>query len=123
MVTEVLKDLYHTFVGRPADEIVELPSSGSNRRYFRLSGPADEVCAWEFVAEDGSKAVLGTVLLLIEGYGVARYVTPRGLTPGAFYRELTTGNVFAADALMDEGFPLPINAEPYMGRTYRFERL
>lgn len=39
MVTEVLKDLYHTFVGRPADEIVELPSSGSNRRYFRLSGP------------------------------------------------------------------------------------
>ena len=38
MVTEVLKDLYHTFVGRPADEIVELPSSGSNRRYFRLSG-------------------------------------------------------------------------------------
>ena len=92
-------------------------------RYFRLSGPADEVCAWEFVAEDGSKAVLGTVLLLIEGYGVARYVTPRGLTPGAFYRELTTGNVFAADALMDEGFPLPINAEPYMGRTYRFERL
>ena len=39
MVTEVLKNLYHTFVGRPADEIVELPSSGSNRRYFRLSGP------------------------------------------------------------------------------------
>lgn len=39
MVTEVLKDLYHTFVGRPAGEIVELPSSGSNRRYFRLSGP------------------------------------------------------------------------------------
>ena len=38
MVTEVLKNLYHTFVGRPADEIVELPSSGSNRRYFRLSG-------------------------------------------------------------------------------------
>ncbi len=39
MVTEVLKDLYRTFVGRPADEIQELPSSGSNRRYFRLTGP------------------------------------------------------------------------------------
>lgn len=38
MVTEILKELYHTFVGRPADEIVELPSSGSNRRYFRLTG-------------------------------------------------------------------------------------
>lgn len=91
--------------------------------YFRLSGPADEACAWEFVSEDGSMAVMGMVLLLIEGYGAARYVTPRGLTPGAFYRELTTGAVFAADALMDSGFPLPVNAEPYMGRIYRFERL
>lgn len=91
--------------------------------YFRLSGPADEACAWEFVSEDGSMAVVGMVLLLIEGYGAARYVTPRGLTPGAFYRELTTGAVFAADALMDSGFPLPVNAEPYMGRIYRFERL
>ena len=91
--------------------------------YFRLSGPADEACAWEFVSEDGSMAVVGMVLLLIEGYGAARYVTPRGLTPGAFYCELTTGAVFAADALMDSGFPLPVNAEPYMGRIYRFERL
>lgn len=38
MVTTILKNLYFSFVGEPADNITELPSSGSNRRYFRLKG-------------------------------------------------------------------------------------
>lgn len=38
MVTEELKQLYKTYTGHQADDITELPSSGSNRRYFRLSG-------------------------------------------------------------------------------------
>lgn len=38
MVTEELKQLYQSYTGYPADEITELPSSGSNRRYFRLHG-------------------------------------------------------------------------------------
>lgn len=38
MVTEELKRLYYTFTGTEANEITELPSSGSNRRYFRISG-------------------------------------------------------------------------------------
>lgn len=38
MVTTILKDLYLSYVGKDADSITELPSSGSNRRYFRLSG-------------------------------------------------------------------------------------
>ena len=93
-------------------------------RYYRLSSPLDDaVCAWEFAAEDGSAAVVGTVLLKVEGCGVARYVTPRGLTPGATYRELTTGAVYPADALMDMGFPLSVNAEVHKGCTYRFERI
>ena len=38
MITEELKQLYQTHTGSPATEITELSSSGSNRRYFRLSG-------------------------------------------------------------------------------------
>lgn len=38
MVTEDLLNLYQAYVGNPAQEIIELPSSGSNRRYFRLVG-------------------------------------------------------------------------------------
>lgn len=39
MITEELKRLYHTYTGTQAEDITELPSSGSNRRYFRISGP------------------------------------------------------------------------------------
>lgn len=38
MITEELKRLYFTYIGTPASDIIELPSSGSNRRYFRLYG-------------------------------------------------------------------------------------
>ena len=39
MITEQLKQLYQTYTGSQAIDITELSSSGSNRRYFRLSGP------------------------------------------------------------------------------------
>lgn len=39
MMAEELKTLYVNYTGKEADEITELPSSGSNRRYFRLRGP------------------------------------------------------------------------------------
>ncbi|WP_418544186.1 phosphotransferase [Parabacteroides goldsteinii] len=39
MVTEELKRLYYEYTGSQAEDITELPSSGSNRRYFRISGP------------------------------------------------------------------------------------
>ena len=38
MTTEDLQNLYQTYLGEVPEEIVELPSSGSNRRYFRLTG-------------------------------------------------------------------------------------
>lgn len=39
MITEQIKNLYRTYPGHEAEEVTELPSSGSNRRYFRLHGP------------------------------------------------------------------------------------
>ena len=38
MTTEDLQNLYQTYLGEVPEEIVELPSSGSNRRYFQLTG-------------------------------------------------------------------------------------
>ena len=39
MITEQIKNLYRTYTGHEAEKVTELPSSGSNRRYFRLHGP------------------------------------------------------------------------------------
>lgn len=38
MTTKELEQLYYSYTGSKAEKITELPSSGSNRRYFRLSG-------------------------------------------------------------------------------------
>ena len=38
MVIEELQKLYRVYTGVPAENIKELPSAGSNRRYFRLTG-------------------------------------------------------------------------------------
>ena len=38
MITENLQKLYQQHTGVPAEEIIEMPASGSNRRYFRLTG-------------------------------------------------------------------------------------
>ena len=38
MITENLQKLYQQYTGVPAEEIIEMPASGSNRRYFRLTG-------------------------------------------------------------------------------------
>ena len=38
MSQKVLKELYKNYTGHECSDIIELPSSGSNRRYFRLSG-------------------------------------------------------------------------------------
>ena len=65
--------------------------------YYRLSNPmTDDVYMWEFAAEDGSEAIVNSVIAKAEGYGEARYVVPRGLTPGALYREVNSDRVYAA---------------------------
>ena len=38
MITENLQKLYQRYTGVQAEEIIEMPASGSNRRYFRLTG-------------------------------------------------------------------------------------
>ena len=92
--------------------------------FYRLSDPKDAtVAAWEFVSEDGSEALVCAVVTRVDGYGLASYVVPRGLTPGASYRMVSNGRVYSADALMDMGLPVSVPATPYESFMYRFERV
>ncbi len=87
--------------------------------YHRLSDPlADAVCAWEHVAHDGSQALVSAVVVETHGYGIPRFVVPRGLTAGARYRDVVRGEVYEANALMEMGMPLPLAMRDGDHRSY-----
>lgn len=93
-------------------------------RYWRLVPPeTNRLCAWEFSAEDGSEALVAATVLDVHGYGVASYLTPRGLTPGAVYHCAETGRDYPADALMSAGFPLAPTVAPYESYEFHFTRV
>lgn len=77
MIIEELKKLYQNYTGSEAEMVTELPSSGSNRRYFRLTGvksiigvcgtSVDENKAFLYMADHFRKAGLPVP----EVYGVS----------------------------------------------------
>ncbi len=92
--------------------------------YYRLSAPDCETfCAWEYISRDGSKILLNVITLLNHGNMSQIYVTPKGLTPGAFYRDIESEKIYAADILMDSGFPLKMPTRDFEGYIFRFERI
>ena len=52
MNQKVLEDLYAGYVGSQPQSLEELPSSGSNRRYFRLRGERDMIGVLGTCAEE-----------------------------------------------------------------------
>lgn len=96
----------------------------ANGLYYRLNRAGDdEFFAWEYVSSDGAKALVNAVILGNHGNMPEIYITPRGLTPNAFYRDVGTGKVYPSDALMDSGYPLPLPKGDYEASTMRLERL
>ena len=94
--------------------------------YHRLTDPRTAaVAAWEHVSRDGSMALVSCVELEVHAYGNPHYVVPRGLIPGARYRDVVRGDVYAADGLMEMGILLPMKmmAGEYRAFTYLLERL
>ncbi|MBQ7221713.1 MAG: alpha-galactosidase [Synergistaceae bacterium] len=91
--------------------------------YYRINNPGDPYVAWEFVSPDGSKALVNAVIPTNHGNMPEIYITPRGLTPGALYRDILTGKVYPSDALMDSGYPLPLPKGDYEASTLRLERV
>ena len=92
--------------------------------YYRLSDPAEELCcAWAFVSESGDRCLLSAVLQAYHGNMPPVYVKPRGLTPGAVYRDRESGALYPADALMDMGLPFPLPAGEYAGHVWHLDRV
>jgi alpha-galactosidase len=89
--------------------------------YYRLTNPFEqEVGAWEFVSEDGKDVLVSAVMLEIHGNMTANYIRLKGLTPDAMYRDLASGKVYPANALMQVGIPMPIEMGEYLAYQIRF---
>ena len=92
--------------------------------YYRLSNPEnDNFFAWEYIFSDGSKALINAIIPHNHGNMPPVYITPRGLTNGAFYRDIQNGKIYPSDALMDSGLPLEMLKEDYESFTFRLERI
>jgi alpha-galactosidase len=92
--------------------------------YYRLTNPfASEVGAWEFVSEDGKDVLVGAVMLEIHGNMTANYVRLKGLKDGAMYRDVLSGKVYPANALMQVGIPLPIEMGEYHAYRIHFQQV
>lgn len=89
-----------------------------NGRYYRLTDPfREEAGAWEFVSEDGREVLVGAVMQEIHGNMTVTYLRLKGLNPGQWYQEQKSGDIFASDALMEAGIPLPEQSGEY--RAYQ----
>lgn len=83
--------------------------------YYRLSDPTrDEKAAWAFVSQDRREVLINVVMLKIHGNMTASYIKMRGLDPQALYREEKTGKCYTGGALMEAGYPLPIESGEYL---------
>ncbi len=95
-----------------------------NGLYYRLTDPTRQVVgAWEFVAEDGSEVLFSAVMQEMHGNMPVTYVRMKGLPSGSMYQEVHTGKVYASDALMEAGIPLPEQMGEYRAYQMWFRRI
>ena len=77
-----------------------------NGLYYRLSDPyKDPVAAWEFVSKDGDDALVNVVCLKMHGNMQPLYVRFKGLNENVTYKDVKTGKIYPAEALMNIGMP------------------
>ena len=93
-----------------------------NGLYYRLTNPFEQqVGAWQFISEDQSQVLICAVMLEVHGNMPVNYVKPKGLKSGCMYREQVSGRLYAADALMETGIPLPVTFGEYDAHQMYFE--
>lgn len=77
-----------------------------NGLYYRLSDPyKDPVAAWEFVSKDGDDVLVNVVCLKMHGNMQPLYVGFKGLNENVTYKDVKTGKIYPAEALMNIGMP------------------
>lgn len=92
--------------------------------YYRLTDPfVQEVGAWEFISQDASEVLVSAVMLEIHGNMTVNYIRLKGLPGNCMYQEQKSGKVYASDALMEAGIPLPVQMGDYQAYQMYFTRL
>ena len=95
-----------------------------NGLYYRLTNPYEEaVGAWEFVSEDRKEVLVSAVMQEIHGNMTVNYLRLKGLTPGGKYQDQESGRIYAGDALMETGIPLPMEFGEYLSYQYYLKQL
>ena len=93
-----------------------------NGLYYRLTDPGkDAAGAWEFLAEDGSEILVSAVMQEIHGNMPTTYICLKGLKTGCMYQETHSGRIYASDALMETGIPLPDQSGEYRAYQIHFK--
>ncbi|NBH81946.1 alpha-galactosidase [bacterium C-53] len=91
--------------------------------YYRLSNPfQDNLAAWMSVSEDADRALLSVVMLEIHGNMTVNYVKMKGLEADAIYEEMGSGKRYYGMALMEAGFPVPVEMGEYRAYQFEFQR-
>ena len=95
-----------------------------NGLYYRLTNPFEqEAGAWEVISEDGGEVLVSAVLLEVHGNMTTNYIRLKGLTENGMYQEQETGKIYAAEALMEAGIPLPVEMGEYRAYQMHFVRV
>lgn len=95
-----------------------------NGLYYRLTNPFEqEAGAWEVISEDGGEVLVSAVLLEVHGNMTTNYIRLKGLTENGMYQEQETGKIYAAEALMEAGVPLPVEMGEYRAYQMHFVRV
>ncbi len=95
-----------------------------NGDYLRLSDPyKDPTTSWAFVSKDKSQAMLNIVATEADCNLPAIYVRMRGLEAGAMYKDVETGTIYPADALMSVGYPIPQQFGEYRAYQMVLEKI
>lgn len=95
-----------------------------NGLYYRLTDPfKEEAAAWEFISEDGSEILAGIVMQGVHGNMPVTYIRLKGLSEGCRYQEQGSGKVYASEALMEAGIPLPEQTGEYRAYQMYFQRI
>lgn len=90
---------------------------------YRLRSPYDgRNAAWEYVAEDKSRAILMYCTILGKPIAELTRVRLEGLDENAQYRDIETGTVYDADFLMNRGLYFEDNAD-FMSRLIVLDKI
>lgn len=92
--------------------------------YYRLSNPQkDETASWLFVSEDKKEALLNAVMLKVHGNMTVNYVKLKGLNPEGMYQDTASQAVYSGGALMEAGYPLPVELGEYLAYQIHFREV